>query len=116
MVRGIRGAVTAAVNSKEAILEATGTLLMEMIAQNQVNLTEIAAAHFSATPDLNAAFPAKAARDLGWATVPLFCCVEIDVPGSLARCIRVLLLADTRLKQEEIKHVYLGETSRLREQ
>ena len=114
-VRGIRGAVTAARNSKEAILEATRTLLTEMVTANRVQLTDIAAVHFSVTADLNAVFPAKAAREMGWLSVPLFCHREIDVPGALAGCIRVLMLLNTEMKQEEIKHIYLGETRRLRE-
>ncbi|MEW5784865.1 MAG: chorismate mutase [Bacillota bacterium] len=115
MVRGIRGAVTAAGNNRADILAATGQLLARMIEQNGVALRDIAAVHFSATPDLNAAFPARAAREMGWQTVPLFCHVEIDVPESLPQCIRVLMLVNTELPPEEIKHIYLGETYRLRE-
>ena len=114
-VRGIRGAVTAAWNSEEAILEATRSLLAEMVTAHGVQLADIAAVHFSVTADLNAAFPAKAARQMGWLSVPLFCHREIDVPGALASCIRILMLWNTEKKQDEIKHIYLGETKSLRE-
>ncbi len=114
-VRGIRGAVAAEANTAEAILSATRELLQQMISGNDVKIADIAAIHFSATPDLNAAFPARAARQLGWDTVPLFGHLEMDVPGALPRCIRVLMLVNTELPQEKIKHFYLGETRRLRE-
>ncbi len=115
MIRGIRGAVTVTENLAADILETTRGLLEQMVCENQVETEMIAAVHFSATPDLNAAFPAQAAREMGWLTVPLFCCVEIDVPGSLPRCIRVLMLVNTTRRQDLVKHVYLGETYRLRE-
>jgi chorismate mutase len=75
---------------------------------------KIAAIIFSTTADLNAAFPAEAARHLGWIYVPLFCTSEINVPGALPRCIRILMLVNSTKTQEEIKHVYLGGTSSLR--
>jgi len=114
-VRGIRGAVAAEANTAEAILSATRELLQQMIAGNNVKITDIAAIHFSATPDLNAAFPARAARQLGWEAVPLFGHLEMEVPGALPRCIRVLMLVNTALPQDQIRHIYLGETRRLRE-
>jgi chorismate mutase len=114
MVRGIRGAVAAEANTAESILEATRQLLEQMTVENEVVLTDIAAVHFSATPDLNAAFPARAARQLGWNHVPLFGHLEMDVPGALARCIRVLMLVNTTRAQDQVNHIYLGETRRLR--
>lgn len=115
MVRGIRGAVAAEANTAEAILEATRQLLEQMIVNNAVALSEIAAVHFSATPDLNAAFPARAARQLGWDSVPLFGHLEMDVPGAVSRCIRVLMLLNTEKSQDQIHHIYLGETRWLRD-
>jgi len=115
VVRGIRGAVSIEANTTDAILSATKELLMRLVTENQVETVDIAAVHFSATPDLSAAFPARAARQMGWENVPLFGHLEMDVPGAPSRCIRVLILVNTDLKQEQIKHIYLGETRRLRE-
>jgi len=115
MVRGIRGATTAAGNSPDQIYQATGELLTELVKVNNLETDQVAAALFSATPDLNSAFPAKAAREMGWLEVPLFCHVEIDVPDSIPRCIRILLLVNTDLGQDQIIHVYLKETIGLRD-
>jgi chorismate mutase len=105
--RGIRGATTAAANTREAILEATKELLQAMVAANAVTPQDIAAALFTTTTDLNAEFPAVAARQLGWEAVPLLCSHEMQVPDGLPRCIRVLLLVNTAKGQEDIRHVYL---------
>jgi len=114
--RGIRGATTVENNVSEEIIPATRELLTRLLEDNNIDTKDIAAVFFSATPDLNSAFPAKAAREMGWLDVPLFCQVEIDVQGSLEKCIRIMMLVNTTLEQEEIKHVYLKETTRLREQ
>lgn len=113
-VRGIRGATTAGENTAEAILSATRELLLEMVRQNGVELDEIAAVIFTCTGDLNAAFPAEASRALGWSSVPLLTAREVDVPGALPRCIRVLILWNTPRSQEEVAHVYLREAEALR--
>ncbi|MDQ7849608.1 MAG: chorismate mutase [Armatimonadota bacterium] len=113
-VRGIRGATTAGENTAEAILSATRELLLEMVRQNGVELDEIAAVVFTCTDDLNAAFPAEASRALGWTSVPLLTAREVDVPGGLPRCIRVLILWNTPRSQEEVAHVYLREAEALR--
>jgi len=105
-VRGIRGATVAADDSREAILDATRELLQEIVRENGVEPDEIAAAMFVATPDLHA-YPAEAARQLGWLMVPLLSFSDVDVPGSLRRCLRVLILWNTPLAQEEVVHVYL---------
>ncbi|MDR7518341.1 MAG: chorismate mutase [Armatimonadota bacterium] len=106
-VRGIRGATTAVANSADAIQDATRELLLAVVRANQVESDEIAAVFFTATPDLNATYPAEAARQLGWQTVPLLSFADLAVPGSLPRCIRVLLLWNTPRAQEEVVHVYL---------
>ncbi|MEW5921437.1 MAG: chorismate mutase [Bacillota bacterium] len=106
-VRGIRGAIDVPQNDAGEILKATRELLQEMVKKNSIGSDTIAAVFFSTTTDLNAAFPATAARQLGWTYVPLFSSVEIDVPGALPRCIRVLILLNTKKTQEEIHHVYL---------
>jgi len=113
-LRGIRGAVTAEANTERAILDATRGLLTEMVRANQLEPDEVAAVFFTATADLNAAFPAEAARQMGWSTVALLSGVEMDVPGALPRCIRVLLLWNTPRTQEEVVHVYLDQAQGLR--
>ncbi len=113
-IRGIRGATTVATNTAEAILSATGELLTEMTRQNGVEPDEIAAVLFTCTEDLDAAFPAEASRALGWNTVPLLTAREVDVPGALRRCIRVLILWNTPRSQEEVAHVYLRDAEALR--
>ena len=105
-VRGIRGATTVSLNTEEEILDATRSLLQEMITRNGVEVDDLAAAFFTVTEDLNAAFPARAARELGWLQLPLLNGTEIPVPGSLRRCIRVLLWWNTDRTASEIQHVY----------
>lgn len=106
-VRGIRGATTAQENSVEAILEATEELLRVLVDQNQIDPAEIASAFFTTTRDLNAEYPAYAARRLGWLTVPLICGHEMDVPDLLPLCVRVMLHYNTDLPQSAMRHAYL---------
>lgn len=114
-VRGIRGAITVEVNSESAILTATRTLLEELGTRNAgFDPQDAASAWFTVTPDLDAVFPAKAARQLGWLAVPLMCSPEIPVPGSLPMCIRVLVHWNTEKRQDEINHVYLEKAQQLR--
>jgi chorismate mutase len=112
--RGIRGATTAAANTRESILEATRDMLARLIEANDLRPDDIASAIFSTTPDLNAEFPAVAARELGWLDTALFCTHEMAVPGSLPRCIRVLIHWNTTRRADEIVHVYIREASTLR--
>ncbi|NLF52671.1 MAG: chorismate mutase [Leptolinea sp.] len=113
--RGIRGAITVEMNEEEAILEATGDLL-KAIQQANPSLApdDLASALFTMTHDLTAVHPAKAARQMGWTTVPLMCAQEIPVEESLPLCIRVLLTWNTTLDQKEINHVYLRQAAALR--
>jgi chorismate mutase len=113
-VRGIRGAIRVEANTAEAILNAARTLLEELTSANTLESDDVAAVVFTCTPDLDAAFPAEAARILGWNRVPLLCSREMDVPGAMSRVLRVLMLVNTTAAQEEIVHVYLGEAERLR--
>lgn len=113
-VRGIRGATTASANTREEILAATREMLEVLIEANSVNSEEIASAHFSTTPDLNAEFPAVAARALGWTLVPLLCGHEMGVPGSLPMTVRVLVHVNTDVPQKDIHHVYLRGARALR--
>lgn len=112
--RGIRGATTVEANTAKAILDATGELLAAMVEANGLAAEDIASAVFTVTADLDAAFPAQAARQLGWHQVPLLDALEIPVPGSLPRCVRVLLHWNTSRGQAEIRHVYLRGAAGLR--
>lgn len=114
MVQGVRGATTVEQNDKEIIFAAVQELLQQLLEKNQIALEDIGAAIFSATPELNAAFPAAAARRIGWDNVPLFGTQELDVDNGLQRCIRVLLLVNTEKKQNEMIHVYLRDSNCLR--
>ena len=115
MVRGIRGAITVDENTAEQIKKATQEMLELLVKENSLALEDISSALFTVTPDLNAAFPAAGARAIGWNTVPLMCCTEIPVQGSLPRCIRVLLQVNTDKKQQEIRHIYLRDAVKLRQ-
>ena len=112
--RGVRGATTAEANSSEEILKATIQLLALMIRQNDIRQEDVASAIFTTTRDLNAEFPALAARQLGWLNVALMCGYELEVPGSLPRCIRILLHWNTEKSATEIIHVYIKDAARLR--
>jgi len=114
MLRGIRGAITVERNRKADIIAAASQLLSEMARQNKVRMVEVASIIFSATPDLNAEFPAKAVKELGWNSVPRLCAQEINVPEGLKKCIRILMHANTRKHQKQIKHVYLKGAGKLR--
>ena len=114
-VRGVRGATTAAENTSDAIVEATAELLEEMVRQNNIVTEDLAVAEFTVTHDLDAEFPAVAARvRLGWENVPLLCFQEIPVPNDQPRSIRTLLLVNTDKGQSEIVHVYLRDAANLR--
>ncbi len=114
-VRGLRGAINARENTSASILEATRELLQEIIRANDLtDFSEIVSAIFTTSPDLNAAYPAEAARELGMHKVPLLCAREIDVPGGMPMCIRILLHLNTGKRQEEIVHVYLRDARKLR--
>lgn len=112
--RGVRGATTVERNEREEILVATRQLLALMVRRNGIEREDVASAIFTTTPDLDAEFPALAARQLGWIDVPLLCGHELSVPGSLPRCIRVLVHWNTERTQKEIEHVYVREAVRLR--
>lgn len=115
MIRGFRGATTVTKNTEEEILTETEKLIRQMIRANKIEPDSISHVFFSLTEDLNAVFPAKVSRQIeGWKHVPVMCMREIDVPGSLEKCIRVMLLANTRLQQGEVEHIYLNDAVKLR--
>ena len=114
-VRGLRGAITVSTDDSEAILAATRELLSNILNANPTLQSEdIASGLFTTTEDLRTAYPAQAAREMGWTQVPMICSREIPVPGSLPLCIRVLLLWNTELPQHRIRHIYLGAAAALR--
>jgi chorismate mutase len=112
--RGIRGATTVEANTASAILDATRELLDCIVRANCLDVRDVASAIFTLTPDLAAAFPAQAAREMGWHQVALLDAQEIPVPGSLSRCLRVLIHWNTDRPQDQICHVYLRGASALR--
>lgn len=112
--RGVRGATTADSNTESAILDATRDLLARLVAANGIHPDDIASIFFTATPDLDAAFPAKAARDLGWVDVALMCAQEMAVPGQPPHCVRILIHWNTARHPSDIQHVYVRGAERLR--
>ena len=113
-VRGVRGATTVESNTKIEIISKTREMLESILEKNNIPVEEIASAIFSVTDDIDAEFPAVAARELGWIYTPLFCTREIPVSGSLKNCIRVILHVNTGMKQQEMMHVYLHGAKKLR--
>ena len=113
-LRGIRGATVAESNTRDAILAATDELLRSVLSKNALKTDDIASIFFSVTQDLDAEFPAVAARNLGLANTPLLCLNEIPVKNSLGRCIRILIHANLDIPQNAVKHVYLKEAASLR--
>jgi len=111
---GVRGATTVDANSREAILEATTELLAELMRANDLIVGQIASAFFTTTRDLNAEFPAVAANSMGFSNVALLCAHEMDVPGSLPMCLRILLHVNTEKEAHQLVHVYLREAKQLR--
>jgi chorismate mutase len=113
--RGLRGAITVEENSSAEILEGTRELLNRLISENNIETEDIAAAFFTVTADLDAEFPATAAREfMGWTHVPMLCGNEIDVPGRIGKCIRVMVIVNTDKSQQELKHIYLKGATVLR--
>lgn len=112
--RGIRGATSVDANDADAIITATRELLECIVSANDLSVEDVVSVIFTATPDLDAAYPARAAREMGWVHTPLLCMQEMAVAGCLPRCIRVLVHWNTDLPLERIRHVYLGRARALR--
>mgnify|MGYP000902059226 CR=1 FL=1 len=106
-VVSIRGATTVDANEEIDIINSTKELLLEIEKRNNLIKENVISILFSATKDLNAAYPAKAARLLGYTQCGLMCFSEMDVDGSLNRCIRLMILYQDFLEQTDVKHVYL---------
>lgn len=113
MIKTIRGAISVGENTETSIQEATTELLTAILAENRLKPKEIINVTFSATKDINAAYPAKFAREMGWNEVPMFCVQEMDVADALPMCLRVLILIK-KDKVKKIKHVYLRDAQTLR--
>jgi len=112
--RGIRGAISVEGNATAAITTATRRLLEQIVAANNLAIEDVVSVVFTATPDLDTAYPARAAREMGWVNVPLLCMQEMAVVDSLPRCIRVLVHWNTELSPDQIRHIYLGQARTLR--
>ena len=114
MCRGIRGATIADENTADSIHRATRELLEQLIESNQITERDVAAVYFTTTPDLNSGFPAAAARQAGWTNTALMGATEVAVPGSLLRCVRVMILVNTDKEPEALVNLYLKGTDVLR--
>ncbi|UOQ42714.1 chorismate mutase [Halobacillus salinarum] len=115
MIRGVRGATTVEFNDAEQIITRSFELMTELVRENNISPEEVVSVYFSATEDIDAAFPAKSLRRLqGWTYVPVMCMREINVPGSLSKCIRVMVTVETDIKQQDIVHVYHYDAEKLR--
>jgi chorismate mutase len=114
-VRAIRGATTVEVDTPEAIGGRVQELLGEILRRNGVDHEDVISVTFTATPDLTSAFPATAARDVGFGDIPLICATEIPVTGATPRCVRVMVLVYTELARLSVRHTYLHEAQGLRD-
>ncbi len=115
MIRAIRGATTTEIDTPEAIHDAVQELLRAMLETNNIVIDSVVNVFFTSTSDLVSAFPATAARSVGFADVPLMCASEIAVPGSLPRCLRIMMVVSTERDRSEIRHVYLRQAVSLRD-
>ena len=113
-IRGVRGATVARENTREAILTATREMLERLVEANEMQAEDIASAFFSTTRDLNADYPAIAARQIGWTDTALMCMHEMDVPRGLPMCIRVMVHWNTDKRASEVAHVYINGAEVLR--
>jgi chorismate mutase len=113
-IRAVRGAVQIDVNERQAILDGTAELVTEVMARNKLSTDQVVSVIFTATPDLTMEFPALAARSLGFQEVPLLCCTEMAVPGSMPRVVRLMMHIETEVARSAIQHVYLRGAAALR--
>ncbi|MBY7143492.1 chorismate mutase [Virgibacillus sp. NKC19-3] len=115
MTRGVRGATTVLKNEENQIIMNTKDLIEEMVAKNNIQPSDISHVFISVTQDLNAGFPSKALREFsGWTYVPVMCMREIDVPGSLQACIRIMMVVNTNKDQQDMQHIYHNQATQLR--
>ncbi|CDQ19502.1 chorismate mutase [Halobacillus karajensis] len=115
MIRGVRGATTVKHNEQNEIIAESHKLLKDIIKYNQIEADDVASVYFTVTEDLNDTFPAKSLRKIeGWTYVPVMCMREIPVPGSLQKCIRVMVTICTDKAQKDIHHIYHNDAVQLR--
>jgi len=115
LVRALRGATTCATDSADEITVVTQELLIAMLERNEIDHDDVISVVFTTSPDLTATFPATAARGIGFGDVPLICASEIDVPGAMARTVRVMMHAYSTRARNEMRHVYLRGAQGLRD-
>lgn len=114
-VRGLRGATTVKQDREAQVLQATATLVEEMVTANQIPVEDIVSVLISTTADIQSTFPAKAVRTIdGWKYVPVMCTHEMNVPGAMPLCIRVLMQVNSTLTQQEVVHIYQNDAVQLR--
>ncbi len=114
-MRGIRGATTIASDTPELVWEETAKLVKQMTKENNIDVEDIVSVTISTTPDITSTFPAKAVRTMeGWEYVPTMCMHEMDVPGALPLCIRVLMHVNLNVSQKDVHHIYLNDAVQLR--
>jgi len=114
-VRALRGATTCEIDTPHEIHSATQELLVAMMGRNGLEHDDVVSVLFTTSPDLTSAFPATGARGAGFGDVPLLCASEIDVPGAMTRCIRVMMHIYTTRSRDELRHVYLRNAQALRD-
>ena len=115
VLRGLRGATTCDEDTPEAIAEAVTELMPQLMARNELSHDDVVSVIFTTSPDLTSAFPATAARSIGFGDIPLLCASEIDVPGSMRKCVRVLMHVMTTRERARMHHVYLRNAQSLRD-
>jgi chorismate mutase len=113
-VRAVRGAVQVGGNDRSEVLAGTAELVTEVLNRNELSTDDVISVIFTATPDLNAEFPALAARKLGFQEVPLLCAAEIDVPGAMPHVVRLMMHVETAKPRSAVQHVYLHGAAALR--
>jgi chorismate mutase len=115
LIRGLRGATTCVADTPELVADATQELLAVMMERNGLDHDDVVSVLFTTSPDLTSAFPATGARGIGFGDVPLLCASEINVPGAMPRCVRVLMHVYTSRAREDLRHVYLRGAQTLRD-
>lgn len=113
-LKALRGATTVAADDATQLAEATQELLHALLQRNALQSSQVISAFFTCTTDLTSAYPAQAARDMGWTHVPMLCAAELSVRGALPRCIRVLVHVDLPTDAPPPRHVYLRDAAALR--
>lgn len=115
LLRGLRGATTCETDTPDEIRIATQELILAMMERNELEHDDVVSVILTTTPDLTSSFPATAARGVGFGDIPLLCASEIAVPGSMSRCVRILMHVYTTRERTEMRHVYLRNAQTLRD-